>query len=75
MNIEIERATVSIERTGWRRLSVCLTVVLTGGRSLTTAISRTDVYVAVADAFRELRKQQLGRAAPPPPGRSLAFTG
>jgi ribosome-associated translation inhibitor RaiA len=72
MNIEIERATVSIERTGWRRLSVCLTLVLAGGRALTTAISHTDIYVAVADVFRELRKQLLGRAATPT-ARSLAF--
>jgi len=71
-NVEIMRASVSIERTGWRRISVRLTVVLAGGsRALSTAISHTDIYVAVADVFREVRKQVLGRAARP----SLAFTG
>jgi ribosome-associated translation inhibitor RaiA len=71
-NVEIMRASVTIERTGWRRISVCLTVVLAGGgKALSTAISHTDIYVAVADVFREVRKQVLGRAD----CRSLAFTG
>jgi ribosome-associated translation inhibitor RaiA len=69
-NVEIMRASVSIERTGWRRISVCLTVVFGGGKALSTAISHTDIYVAVADVFREVRKQILSR----PAGGSLAFT-
>lgn len=68
-NTEIERAAISIERTAWRRMSVCLTLVLGGGRALTTAISHVDIYVAVADVFREARKQLLGR------GRSIALPG
>jgi hypothetical protein len=74
MNVEIERACVTIERTAWRRTSVCLTLILVGGRALTTAISHGDVYVAVADVFREARKQLLGRAAAPG-SRSAALLG
>jgi hypothetical protein len=72
-NVEIERALVSIERTGWGRISACLTLVLASGKALTTAISRSDIYVAVADAFREARKQLLGVAAPA--GPRLAIPG
>jgi hypothetical protein len=59
-NVEIKRASVSIERTGWRRTSACLELVLAGGKALTAKFSRTDIYVAVADVFREARKQLLG---------------
>ena len=72
-NVEIESASVSIERTGWRRTSACLTLVLAGGEALTTAISRSDIYVAVADAFREARKQLLGLSGPS--SGSLAYSG
>lgn len=62
-NIEVDRAVVSIERTGWRRLSVSLALFPATGRVVTTATSHTDIYVAVADVFREARKQLLGGIA------------
>jgi hypothetical protein len=71
-NVEVERAEVTIERSGWRRTSVCLTLALAGERPLTAATSHVDVYVAVADVFREVRKQVLGRAAATA-GRTLAL--
>ena len=71
-NVEIERALVSIERSGRGRTSACLTLVLAGGKALSTAISRSDIYVAVADAFREARKQLLGIAATAGPRLALA---
>jgi hypothetical protein len=73
-NVTVRSAYVTIARSGWRRTSVYLTLVLLGGRVLTMQISHTDVYVAVADAFRAARKQMLARAATPAP-RSLAVTG
>jgi ribosome-associated translation inhibitor RaiA len=72
-NVEIERASVSIERTGWRRTSACLELVLGSGKALTAKISRTDIYVAVADVFREARKQLLGLSSPS--SGSLAISG
>lgn len=71
-NVGIEHAAVTIERSGWRRTSACLTLVLVGGKALTVALARADVYVAVADVFREARKQVL---ASDPARRSLAPTG
>ena len=73
-NVEIQRASVSIERSGWRRTSACLTLVLVDGRALTAATSQADVYVAVAEVFREVRRQLLAGAAPPVPP-ALAATG
>ncbi len=72
-NVEVERADITIERSGWRRTSVCLTIVLAGYRALTAATSHVDVYVAVADVFREVRKQALRIAASA--GRPLALLG
>jgi hypothetical protein len=71
-NVGIEHASVTIERAGWRRMSVFLTLVLVGGKALAVALARADVYVAVADVFREARKQVL---AWDPARRSLAPTG
>ena len=71
-NIQVECAAVTIERSGWRRTSVRLTLIFVGGKALTAALSRADVYVAVADVFREARKQVL---ASDPARRSLASTG
>lgn len=64
MKVDVQRASVRIERSGWRRTSVYLTLVLVGGRALATTVSHGDVYVAVAGVFREARRQLLlGRAA------------
>jgi hypothetical protein len=73
-NVEVERASVTIERSGWRRTAVSLALSLLDGRSLTTSITHADVYVAVADVFREARKQLLGEAAARG-DRSVALTG
>jgi ribosome-associated translation inhibitor RaiA len=73
-NVEILRASVSIERSGWRRTSACLTLVLVGGRALTAATLQADVYVAVAEVFRAVRRQLLARAATASK-RALAATG
>ncbi|HWO24129.1 MAG TPA: hypothetical protein VNO30_35545 [Kofleriaceae bacterium] len=73
-NIAIEHASVSIERSARGRTSACLTLVLSGGRALSTAISRSDIYVAVADTFRDARKQLLGLAGEPT-GSRLAIAG
>jgi hypothetical protein len=65
-NIEVDRAVVSIERIGWRRLSVSLELFPSAGKLVTAATSHTDIYVAVADVFRAARKQLLrGVAAAP----------
>lgn len=72
-NVSIERASVSIERTGWRRTSACLELVFAGGKAMTAKISRSDIYVAVADVFREARKRLLGLGTPS--GGSLAASG
>jgi hypothetical protein len=74
-NVEIERADITIERSGWRRIAVRLTLVLAGRRMLTAAVSHTDVYVAVADAFRDARKQALGHASAAAALRPLAYAG
>jgi ribosome-associated translation inhibitor RaiA len=73
-NVEIESAEVTIERSGWRRTSVCLTLALAGERPFTAATSHVDVYVAVADVFREVRKQVIRHVAASA-GRSLALLG
>ena len=61
----IDRARVTIECAGWGRTSVCLTLVLDGGATLTTTMSHADVYVAVANVFRDARKVVIGGAAAP----------
>lgn len=75
---EIEAAQISIDRAGWRRLAVRVQVIFAGGRTLSHGVSHADIYVAVATAFRELRKLLLGGAAGAAPvpgaGRALALS-
>ena len=76
-NVEIDEAQVVVERAGWRRLSVHLSLVLGNGKELTLSTSHTDIYVAIADAFREARNRMLGgtlAAASAPAVRSFALS-
>jgi len=72
-NTEVDRAVVSIERTGWRRLSVSLKLYPATGKTVLTTTSHTDIYVAVADVFREARKKLLGGVAAAQAPASLAL--
>jgi hypothetical protein len=59
----IRRAAVAIERSG-RHTAVCLKLELDGGAAMTWAASHHEIYVAVADAFREARRRLLDGRAP-----------
>jgi hypothetical protein len=74
MKVDVQRASVRIEPVGWRRTSVSLTLVLVGGSALATTLSHVDVYVAVADSFRAVRKQLLLQRAAARASRSFALT-
>lgn len=77
-SVEIGMAQVVVERAGWRRVTVHATLVLGNGKELTFSTSHTDIYVAVADAFRGARKRLLGGvlapAAEPRAARALALS-
>lgn len=76
-NVEVDEAQIVVERGGWRRLSVHISLVLGNGKELSLSTSHTDVYVAIADAFREARKRMLGgtlAAASAPAVRSFALS-
>jgi len=77
-NMEIDRAHVVVERSGWRRVAVHVSLVLGTGKELTFSTAHTDIYVAVADAFRGARKRMLGGvlapAAKAPAVRSFALS-
>jgi hypothetical protein len=64
-NMEIADAQIAVERSGWRRVSVHVSLFFGAGRELSLSTSHTDIYVAVADAFREARKRMLGGALAP----------
>lgn len=69
-NVEVLNASISVERSGWRRTYTSLTLLLSGGKALTASTTHLDPYVAVADVFRDVRRQLLARAAMV--GRALA---
>lgn len=65
MNTGLQRADVTVEPLGRRRTSVSVYVGALGGVTPQAATSHVDAYVAVSDAFREVRRQLLGRTTAP----------
>ena len=68
MRFEVQRVVAIIEAAGRSRTTVQLTMVLVDGTSQTVVSTRTDPYVAVADAFRSVRQQLLAAS----PGQLVA---
>jgi hypothetical protein len=64
-DVEIAEARILVERSSWRRVTVHVSLFFGAGRELNQSTSHTDIYVAVADAFREARKRMLGGALAP----------
>ena len=60
-NVAVHHATISIEPSSRRHVAVWVTLQLGDGSRSTTTASREDIYVAVGDAFRAVRRQQLDR--------------
>ena len=73
MRIEVRWAGITVEPSGRRRTLVCLTMALTDGTVRTAATIHTDVYVAVADAFRAVRQQTLQPAPARGPSTARAM--
>jgi hypothetical protein len=71
MRIEVRGARVTVEPSRRRRTSISLTLHLTDGSVQTTATVHADVYVGVADMFRDV-KQRI-RPTIPPHVRAVAF--
>jgi len=74
MRFEVRHAVAIVEAASRNRTTVRLSVVLAKGTSRTVEATREDPYVAVSDAFRQVRQQLL--AAPdrtrPATGRLVA---
>lgn len=64
MHFEVTRADVVFESAA-RRTAITLTLVLADERTATAATSHVDPYVAISDAFRDVRHQLLGHATAP----------
>lgn len=63
MHFEIAGADAAVARAGRKRTSVCLTITLGDGKLATAASTHSDPFVAVADAFRAVRRDLLACAA------------
>lgn len=61
--LPIGGAIVEIEHVGRRGTVVSVRVDITGGSTMTASAARDEIYVAVADAFRAVRRQLLAHAA------------
>jgi len=71
MRLEVARASVVVEPSWLKRTKVHLTLIGADGIRWTTGIVHADAYVAVGDAFRDVRRQVL--EAHPRASRRLAF--
>jgi len=71
--IEVHRAEVMIERVGRRRTAVRVSIGSVTGAAPTAATSHADAYVAVSNAFREVRRQLLARGTTVARSASLAL--
>jgi len=63
LSAPIRDAFIGIEQTGRRGTAVSLKLELADGSTSKATTSREDIYVAVADAFRAIRRQLLERGA------------
>ena len=61
--VSVQRAVVTIEQVGRRRLSVGLKLEIHDGATSIATTAHEDIYVAVADAFRAVRRELLARSA------------
>jgi ribosome-associated translation inhibitor RaiA len=57
IQIGVARARVTVEALGSRRVTACLTVVLMDGSVRTADVIHTDIYVALEEAFRAVKRQ------------------
>jgi ribosome-associated translation inhibitor RaiA len=73
MSVRVQRAEVAIEPVGRRRTSVQVYIGALDGVAPQATTAHADAYVAVSDAFREVRRQLLSRATAPRKA-SLALT-
>lgn len=65
MHLEVGHATVTVQQAGRRQTSIAVLVE----RCQAVATTHDDPYVAVSDAFRELRRNLLARGTLSPPMR------
>jgi ribosome-associated translation inhibitor RaiA len=71
IQIGVARAKVTVEALGHRRVAVCLTVTLMDGSLRAADAIHPDVYLALEEAFRDL-KRQARQPAPAARPRLLA---
>jgi hypothetical protein len=69
MQIAVRRADVTVEAAGRRRTSVSLAVSLADRIEPDVVVAHADPYVAIAEAFRVVRRQVLARQVPSRVGR------
>ena len=67
MRLDLRGAVAAFTCAGRWRTSVCLTVTVGDGNLATAACAHTDPFIAVADAFRAVRRDLLVRAGLPLP--------
>ena len=59
---DIQRADITVELSGRSRVTVHVTIASVGRAGQIAAATRLDAYVAVSDAFREIRRQLVESA-------------
>ena len=62
MRLEVRRANATVEPAGRSRTAIKLTLVLGDGIARRAITMHADPYVAVSDAFRQVRQQALAAA-------------
>ena len=74
--VSVQRALVTIEQVGRSRTTVRTKLDLVDGTAFTATTAHEDIYVAVADAFRAVRREVLERVAMPGRARfGMALAG
>lgn len=74
--VSVQRASITIEQVGRSRTKVCLKLDLVDGVASIATTAHEDIYVAVADAFRAVRRELLERVATTRRTRfAVAFAG
>ena len=74
--VSVQRALITIEQVGRSRTKVYVKLDLVDGTASIATTAHADIYVAVADAFRAVRRELLERVATPSRARfAVALAG
>ena len=74
--VSVQHVVITIEQVGRSRTKVGLKLDLVDGTASIATTAHADIYVGVADAFRAVRRELLGRVATRGPSRfAMALAG